>query len=378
MSYANNKHRANGIIINVSALILLSGCAMTDPFIETEDWARNVNIHCIKTPNLPLCLEEAEKLREAFNKQSIRISDHISYFDRGGVALGVISAALGIYEDSTDMLRGAGLIGSSYYVFGEKYPRGKNLGIYETGKEMLRIVIENAHKGVDDIRGLEYGKRKDYLKKFLVSYINSLPSGAPEKKNLEQVTPNCLPDDGVVHKNEITIGFLTSEIYRTTNAGAREKLEEIKNICLKMPTHNLRSVLLIKERNDLEESLRSHGVTGLDPYAVYNRHKDGFERLRKVESELDSIITAAERIERLASRTVPQGAGSASKKVSIWLGLALLETRYAVEGTLANVRVAIETKSPTEYAKEIRGKVKEFTALYKSESDMANSNSSQP
>ena len=228
---------------------------------------------------------------------------------------------------------------------------------------MLSKVIDNAFRGVHDLQGLEdaqkYAQRKKDLETFIDEEIKRSPK---DEENLEKVSSNCLQEVPVIEE----VSILLQDFILKAKGSSKKKFKEIRDICLGKSIP--RVTRLIQQKKKIEESLKN----GDNSDNTLDFKKYQIERLLKVEYQLKEISRVAERFERIL-KAIPLGEGDAREKISIWLGLALLEIRYTVEGELATTNVAIVSKTPAMSAKKIWENVNNFTDIYKSDPNKSDS-----
>ena len=416
-------------------LILLSGCALADPFIEESDWKeveekwgkaggedisweKETREVCMKSHDLKLCIDQAEKLRAVYNKKSIEISKRSGYHHNALIVLGSAGAALGAYRDSADAVTGVGILGSASYAFNKLIPWERNLAVYQEGQKSLSKVIRNASMAVNNMRAIEHGKVKDDMQKFLDAKkaIYTKQAAETEKdaeteadaekaaeakevakakketykkhvQGLEQVDLSCLQGKQSVDENVLQILDEMIEIEKKHNEYDKKKFEEIHKACSEGTSFfGTKTAQLIERKKQIEERLgvlqgQIKQVSEGDPNlsrSLFDIYQAQSAELSKVESQYESIRGVTERIEEAVSGIADLKSGTRDK-VSIWLGLALLEIRYAVEGVLSEVNAMEASENPADSAKKIRGNVRGFTDIFqtpKSEPDAPNGASS--
>lgn len=379
-------------------LILLSGCALADPFIEESDWEevekkwgeavggngkgsenpsweKKTREVCIEQRELDSCMNQAEKLRAVYNKKSVEISMRSGYHHNALIVLGSAGAALGAYRDSADAVTGVGILGSASYAFNKLIPWERNLAVYQEGQKSLSKVIRNASLAVNNMHAIKYWKVKDDFQEFLNAKKETFKDDA---QDLERVNLSCLQGEQQIDGNVLQI--LKRMIEKEPNEYDKKKFEEIHQACSGGTSFiGTKTARLMERRKQIKERLETlQGQIKQERLEAPNHLEDLFDiyqaqsaELSNVESQYESIRGVIERIEETVS-SVKLSQSSSREKVSIWLGLALLEIRYAVEGVLSEVNAMDSSESPAGSAKKIRDNVRSFTDIFetpKSEPD---------
>lgn len=466
MNHVNSTRREKQCnLIPYCALVLLSGCALTNPFIteskveemsnNTGNWNEVTKESCIEQHNLSLCLDQAEKLRAAFNRKSIKISSESRNYRYSAIVLGTVGAALGVYYPSPDTVSAVGILGSASYAFSEETPWDETGAIYQKGQKLLTIAVNNATKAANDLQGIDaMQKRIDLIeflnakkesdtdgvrlncfqealaadedvleflegkigqetdiydkKRFLeiyracprrklksireslgdLSWLNQQSSSKPDPKDCEQfgvidsqhcekIMPDikeCLGTSETRLLNEERLKRLQDVILTSTgNQDQIGKLIRAYHACSKRTSFAWSDMARLRKE---KEQIRS-GIKGLLEvnFDLIDIHHVQHVELMKVESEIESVNRAAKRIEDAVSGKIPSWAAGAREKVSIWLGLRLLDIRYAVDGLLAEAMG--KSESPEAIAKEIWANVQALTKIYQ-ETEPNTSDSFQP